>query len=104
MFDPTVLKLTDKDILDKFRVGVANLASLSLELGLASLPHSLSNAYNNVLSIAVGTEYSFPAAEKIKACIVNPAAEPEVAKKEEPKEEPPPKEEDDDWMGGGLFD
>ncbi len=126
VFDPSVLKLTDKDIIDKFRVGVANLASLSLELGyptLASLPHSLSNAYKNVLSIAVGTEYSFPAAEKIKAYIANPsafaaaapapvAAAPAAgkgapAKKEEPKkEEPPPKEEeeDDDLFGGGLFD
>jgi len=125
VYEPSVLKLTDADILGKFRAGVANVASLSLAIGyptLASLPHALSNAYKNVLSVAVETEYSFPAAQKIKDYIANPtafaaaapaaaapaAAAPaaagkkvaEVEKVEEKKEE----EEDDDMFGGGgLF-
>lgn len=120
VYEPEVLKLTDADLLAKFRNGVNNVAGLSLAIGyptLASLPHALSAAYKNVLAVAVETEYSFPAAEKIKEFIKNPtafavAAAPAAAapaasaaapaKKEEKVEE---KEDSDDDMfgGGGLF-
>lgn len=120
VYEPSVLDLTDADILDRFRNGVANVAGLSLSIGyptLASLPHALANAYKNVLSIAVGTEYTFPLAQKIKDYIANPnafaaaapaAAAPAAAApaKEEKKEEkkPEPEEDDDDMFGGGgLF-
>jgi len=125
IYEPSVLKLTDADLLTKFKNGISNVASLSLSIGyptLASLPHALSAAYKNVLSVAVETEYSFPAAEKIKAYIANPsafaaaapaAAAPAAAAaaasapaaaapaaKEEKKEE---SDDDDMFGGGGLF-
>jgi len=120
VYEPEVLKLTDADLLAKFRNGINNVAGLSLAIGyptLASLPHALSAAYKNVLSIAVETEYSFPAAEKIKEYIKNPsafavaapaaaapaassAAPAKEEKKEEKKEE---SDEDDMFGGGGLF-
>jgi large subunit ribosomal protein LP0 len=123
VYEPSVLKLTDADLLTKFRNGINNVASLSLSIGyptLASLPHALSAAYKNVLSVAVETEYSFPAAEKIKAYIANPsafaaatpaAAAPAAAAsaaapaaKEEKKEEKKEESDDDDMFGGGgLF-
>jgi len=126
VYDPTVLKLTDADILAKFRGGVANVASLSLAIGyptLASLPHALANAYKNVLSVAVETEYTFPAAQKIKDYIANPSAfaaaapaaaaaapaaaasAPAAASKKVVEEKVEEKEEEDDDMfgGGGLF-
>eukprot|EP00026_Physarum_polycephalum_P012568 Phypoly_transcript_12890.p1 GENE.Phypoly_transcript_12890~~Phypoly_transcript_12890.p1 ORF type:complete len:322 (+),score=88.76 Phypoly_transcript_12890:100-1065(+) len=120
VYDPSVLKLTDDDLLTKFRNGINNVASLSLAIGyptLASLPHALSAAYKNVLSVAVETEYSFPAAEKIKAFIANPsafaaaapaasapAASSAPAAKEEKKEEKKEESDDDDMFGGGgLF-
>jgi len=124
VYEPSVLKLTDTDILDKFRAGVANVASLSLSLGyptLASLPHALSNAYKSVLAVAVETNYTFPAAQKIKDYLANPsafaaaapaAAAPAAAaggkkKEEEKKEEKEEKKEEDDdddmFGGGGLF-
>jgi len=120
VYDPSVLKLTDADIIGKFREGVAIVASLSLAIGyptLASLPHALSNAYKNVLAVAVETSYSFPAAEKIKEYLKNPsafaaagpaaaapaaaggAAKEVVEEKEEKKEE----SDDDMFGGGGLF-
>jgi len=122
IYEPAVLSMTDSDILDKFRAGVANVASLSLEIGfptLASLPHALSDAYKNVLALAVSTEYSFPEAQKIKDFLANPGAfaaaapaataaapaaggKPAAAAKEEA---PAAKEEsEDDDMGFGLFD
>jgi len=118
VYDPSVLDLTDDEILGKFRAGVNRIASLSLSLGLptlASLPHALSNAYKNVLSIAVGTEFTFPEAQQIKDFIANPtafataapAAKPEAAaaKPAAAAKAPEPEPEDDDDMfgGGGLF-
>jgi len=120
VYDPSVLELTDADLLSKFTDGLNRVASLSLEIGyptLASLPHSLANAYKNVLAVSVETDYTFPASQKIKDYIANPtahavaaapaassAAAPAAAaaKVEEKKVE---EEEDDDDMfgGGGLF-
>jgi len=119
VYSPSVLDLTDTDLLSKFAEGVNNIACISLELGiptLASLPHALANAYKNILAVSVETDYTFPAAQKIKDYIANPtahvvAAAPAAAAaapaavaaapvKEEKKEE---EEEDDDMFGGGLF-
>lgn len=69
----------------KLMKGINNVAALSLSIGfptLASLPHVLFNAYKQVLSIAIETNYSFPAAEPIKSFIANPP----------PILPPPPKE------------
>jgi len=121
VYDPSVLDLTDEDILGKFRSGVNRIASLSLELGLptlASLPHALSNAYKNVLSVAVETAFSFPEAQKIKDFIANPGAfaaaapaapaaaaagKPAAAAPVAKAPEPEPEDDDDMFGGGGLF-
>jgi len=122
VYEPSVLDLTDADLLAKFTDGLNRVASLSLEIGfptLASLPHALSNAYKNVLAVAVETDYSFPAAQKIKDYIANPsafaaaapaasapaAAAPAAAAAAPVKEEKKVEEDDDDDMfgGGGLF-
>eukprot|EP01111_Echinosteliopsis_oligospora_P009515 TRINITY_DN27_c0_g2_i1.p1 TRINITY_DN27_c0_g2~~TRINITY_DN27_c0_g2_i1.p1 ORF type:complete len:325 (-),score=99.58 TRINITY_DN27_c0_g2_i1:40-1014(-) len=124
IYAPEVLELTDEDILSKFKNGVANVACLSLEIGYptqASLPHALSNAYKRVLAVAISTEYTFPAAQKIKDYIANPGAfaaaapvaaapaaggaKPAAAAPAAKKEEPKPESDDDDDMfgGGGLF-
>jgi len=121
VYEPSVLKLTDADILAKFRAGVANVASLSLAIGyptLASLPHALSNAYKNVLAVSVETEYTFPAAQKIKDYIANPsafasaapaasaaapAAKEAAAPAKEEKKVVEEEEDDDMFGGGGLF-
>ena len=69
VFSPEVLNLTDEDLIEKFFAGVSMVTSLSLALSyptLAAAPHMFTNAYKNVLALAVATEYSFPQAEKIK--------------------------------------
>jgi large subunit ribosomal protein LP0 len=118
VYDPAVLSLTDNDLLQKFRNGVNNIASIGLQIGyptLASLPHSVINSFKNILAVSLGIDYSFPAADKIKEYLANPgafaaaapaasAAAPAAAasKKVEAKEEK--KEESDEDMGFGLFD
>jgi len=121
IYAPSVLDLTDADLLAKFTDGLNRVAALSLATGiptLASLPHSLADAYKNVLAVSVETDYTFPAAQKIKDYIANPsahavAAAPAAAATTSaapaavaaPKEEEKKEEEDDDDMfgGGGLF-
>jgi large subunit ribosomal protein LP0 len=117
VYEPSVLDLTDEDLLGKFRAGVNNIAALSLEIGvptIASLPHSLVNGFKNVIALALHTDITFDAVEKVKAALANPGAfapstttttstaSTVAAPKEEPKEEK--KEESDEDMGLGLFD
>lgn len=69
VFDPEVLNLTEDDLIEKFATGISMVTSLSLAISyptLAAAPHMFTNAYKNVLSVAVASEYSFPQAEKVK--------------------------------------
>lgn len=128
IFLPSVLDITNDDIIKKFLEGVTNVASVSLQIGyptVASVPHSIVNGYKNVLAVAVATNITFKQAEQAKAYAANPdafkvavqAAAPEPAaaapakgkeapKKEEKKPEkaPEPEPESDEDMGFGLFD
>jgi len=126
VYGPEILDLKEEDLLKRFASGVANVAALSLGTGQASLaafPHVVSNAYKNLLSIALATDYSFKQAQKLKDLLSNPealkaaaaaaaaaAAKPAAkkeeakpsapAKKEEPKKEEKPESDD---MGFDLF-
>jgi large subunit ribosomal protein LP0 len=121
LFDPKVLDLTDEDLLSKFAKGVQNIAAIGLAIGyptVASLPHSLTRGYKNVLSISLATDYSIKQAEKLKEYLANPNAfavsKPAETKKEESKpakteekkpakETKPEPEEEETEMVGGLF-
>jgi len=117
LFSPEVLDIEESELVDRFMSGIKTIAAISLALNyptIVSVSHSLVNAYKNVLAIALSTEYSFEAAEKIKEYLANPeafaaaapaateAAAPAAAAAVEEKEEE--KEESDDDMGFGLFD
>jgi len=123
IYSHKVLDLTDEDLLSKFHRGVRNVASLSLAVGIptiASLPHSITRGYKNILSISLATEYTFEKAQKIKDYLANPGAfaatAPVVASQPQkgekggaPKEvkevkEEKAKEQSDEDMGFGLFD
>jgi large subunit ribosomal protein LP0 len=77
VYPAAVLDLTDDDIIKKFFRGVSNVAALSLQIGyptVVSVPHSVANAYKNLLAISVATDYTFPGSEKIKQLLSDPAA------------------------------
>ncbi|KAL5546160.1 hypothetical protein UlMin_005847 [Ulmus minor] len=120
VFSPEVLDMTEDDLVVKFATGVSMVTSLALAISyptLAAAPHMFSNAYKNVLAVAVATEYSFPEADKVKEFLADPskfavAAAPvaaaaggdaPAAAKEEVKKDEPAEESDDD-MGFSLFD
>jgi len=115
IYDASILDITDEYVLEKFQSGVRNVASISLALHyptVASVPHSLINGYKRVLSIGLGTAYSFPKAEAmLKALTSGPAPSTEAPKgkgQDAPKEtkkkpEPEPEPEEDADMGLDLF-
>jgi len=115
VFSPEVLDISTDELVNRFLTGIKTVAAISLALNyptIASVTHSLVNAYKNLIAIALATEYTFDGAEKAKEYLANPeafaAAAPvataddapaKVEEKEEEKEE-----ESDDDMGLGLFD
>jgi len=117
VFAPEVLDIDEQDLIDRFLSGIKTIAAISLALNyptIVSVSHTLVNAYKNLISIALASEYTFEGAEKIKDILANPdayaaaapvaaatSAAPEETKAEEKEEE---KEESDDDMGFGLFD
>ncbi|ETI47684.1 hypothetical protein F441_08122 [Phytophthora nicotianae CJ01A1] len=111
IFDPAVLDLTEADLCAKFVAGLRNVAAMSLELGiptLASIPHSIANAFKDLVAIAVECEeFSFEKAEPYKAFLADPSAfavaapAGGAAATEEKKEEAVEEEEEVD-MGGGM--
>ena len=114
VFDVKVLDITDDAIAAMFGAGLKNIAALSLEANyptIAAVPHAIINGYKNVLAIAVGTDYTYPLADKVKEYLANPgafaAAAPAAgggggAAAKAP--EPEPEEEEEEEMDFDLFD
>jgi len=123
VFDPSVLKIKDSDLMAMWGTAMGNVAALSLGTGYlteASLGHLIVNAVKNLTCVALEADYiEFPSVKKVKDFLDNPdaflsavavvaapaaggggAAAP-AAKAKEP--EPEPEEEEED-MGFDLFD
>jgi len=116
-FSPSVLDVDEQELIDRFLSGIKTIAAISLALKyptIVSVTHTLVNAYKNLISVALATEYTFEGAEKVKEYLANPEAfataapvateaapAAEAAKVEEEEE----KEDSDDEIGfGGLFE
>lgn len=66
IFSPEILDITPMDICEKFMAGIANVASVCLEVGyptVASVPHSIVNGFKNLLAIAKVTGIEFQEAK-----------------------------------------
>lgn len=113
VYSPKVLDLTPADIVAKFMTGVRNTAAVSLAIGYptaASVPHSIANAFKNVLAVAIAADIDFPQAEKAKAYLADPsafisaapaaaAAAPAATQAKEPEPEEEEEEMDFDLFG-----
>lgn len=120
VFDLAILDITDDDIRARFLEGVRNISSVSLAINyptLVSVPHTVINAFKNLLAIAVATDIDFKEAKMAKEFVKDPskfaaaaaapakaAAPAAAAKKEEKKEEVKEESEEEEDMGFGLFD
>jgi large subunit ribosomal protein LP0 len=115
IFHPSVLDIEEDALVGHFVSGIKTIAAISLAAGyptVVSIPHTLINAYKNLLAVSISTDYDFPGSEKIKAYLADPsafavaapaadAAPAAAAAEEKPAEK---EEESDDDMGFGLFD
>jgi len=125
-FQPSLLDLTDDQILSKFSFGVQRIAALSLQINIptiAAVPHYFANAYQKIVAISLATDYTFERIAKLKDLLSNPEAlaaaaaasaaaaapapaqkeEKKAAPKEEKKEEKKEEEEEDEGGFGDLF-
>merc|ERR1711990_384729 len=116
VFDPAILDITEDDIRGRFMSGVTNVASVSLAIGyptVASVPHSIANAFKNVMAVAAATDIEFAQVAQMKAFLKDPSAfvvaAPAAADKAADEAAPAPQAEsesdsDSDGGMGGLFD
>lgn len=77
VFSSSILDLTDADLLAKFGRAVNKLTSVSLAIGyptLSTVPHSFARAFKKALALSIATDFTFPAAQKYKDYLADPAA------------------------------
>lgn len=82
MFDASVLDITPEVILSRFSSGLGMFSAFCLSVGyptIASLPHSINNAYKHLIALALQTGYMFPRAKKFEDFLKNPGAFAPVA-------------------------
>jgi len=115
VYSAKLLNTTPADLFKAFAAGVANVAALSLGIGypsLAALPHSVMNAYKNLVAICLGTDYLFDRAKALKDRVENPdafaVAAVETPKVDEPATPAPvaaeaSEEEEEEEEMGDLF-
>lgn len=114
IFDPAMLDVTDAKLEEMVQKAIKSVAAISLAVGIptvASAPHSLVNAFKNLLGVGLATDFSFPEVDKIREALKNAVAAPAVAApaaagKGAPaaKEAAKVESEEDEDMGFGLFD
>ena len=107
MFDAAVLSLSSEALLAKFKRAAGLQAQMSLASGYAtsaSAPHSIGNAFKNLVAACAATGYDFPQAAAVLSAAKNApaagAASSGAAKAEVVEEK---KEEPEDVDMGGLF-
>lgn len=78
VFDAAVLDLSTESILAKFKAGIKKQAELSLGAAFptsASAPHSVGNAFKNLVAVSLASGYEFPEGTKLITAAKNaPAA------------------------------
>lgn len=78
LFDAAVLDLTDEDLQAKFFNALQNVAAVCLKIGyptIASMPHSIANAFKMLVAVAVECEnFTFKKADPFKAYLKDPSA------------------------------
>lgn len=82
VYGAELLDLTDADVLGKFSQGITRIAALGMQIGyptIATVPHTIAKAFQNLLAIGIETEYSFGPVDELKATLADPDAFKAVA-------------------------
>jgi large subunit ribosomal protein LP0 len=67
-FGSEVLDVEEKVLVERFQLGIKQIACISLALNyptIASVSHSLVNAYKNLLAVSLATDYEFEGSAKV---------------------------------------
>lgn len=112
-YDAGILAINDESMKKAFERGLQNIAAFGLASGVsnkASAPHSIANAFRNIMGLALGTQTEI---KQMKGLLNAPTEvkeeKPKEEKKAEPKKddkkkpEPKPTDDDEDVGFGGLF-
>lgn len=112
-YDAGILAINDESMKKAFERGLQNIAAFGLASGVsnkASAPHSIANAFRNIMGLALGTQTEI---KQMKGLLNAPTEvkeeKPKEEKKAEPKKddkkkpEPKPADDDEDVGFGGLF-
>jgi len=76
VFDKAVLDLSNDDIIQKFLVGVSNVAAFGREVGIptsAGVPHYVVNAFKNIAALVSDLEFTFKEVETVKEFLKDPS-------------------------------
>jgi len=119
VYPASLLSLGVNDVMQTFSRALQRVTVVALEIGfpsIATIPHILANAYKNILSISVETDYEFEGSKDIKAFLKDPSAfqsasAPSTSQPtsggntttETPKEAPKEEKEEESQSIGGLF-
>ena len=72
IFDPSVLDVSDEDLMKRLSDGIAQIACLSLALhwpSVASAPHLLINGYKNLVAISLASDYCIEQVKDVRGLI-----------------------------------
>lgn len=114
VYSSAVLDMTEDDLANKMMNGIRKVAALSLATGyptLASVPHSIANAFKKIIAICVETAYDCEESKIYREMLANPDAFKSAgpaASDDKPKEEEVVEEEEEESeeeeMEFDLFD
>jgi large subunit ribosomal protein LP0 len=71
IFSADMLDIDEQTLIDQFLSAIKTVASISLATNfptLASVSHSLVNAYKNLLAISLATEFEFEGSAQVRIC------------------------------------
>lgn len=117
VYPSDVLDISQSDVAASFNQAIRSVAALCMALNYptaASVPHSIMDAYKNILAIGLGcSTYSWENLDKVKAILADPsafaaaAAAPAAADGAAPAEAAPEPEEEEEEessvAAGGMF-
>ena len=77
MYDPAILDITDETLIEKVTKALNRVSGLALGVGypcIASAPHLIGSAFNNIAAIAVSIEHNMKQIENIQKILSDPEA------------------------------
>jgi len=74
IFGNEMLDIADEDLLRSLTGAIRNITAISLALRIptvAAVPHLVIKAFKDTLAVSIATEYTFPAAEKVRSLLLS---------------------------------